>query len=324
MKFFIVFAALFALALAAPAEHQAEIVHQESDVEPEGFRFLTETSDGTHHDAEGKVKDVGSEHEAIVVHGSYSWVDEKTGEKFTVNYVADENGFQPEEFKLKISMPSSPSLCLLPLNTKPKSFIKNLIFLTETSDGTHHDAEGKVKDVGSEHEAIVVHGSYSWVDEKTGEKFTANYVADENGFQPEESDVEPEGFRFLTETSDGTHHDAEGKVKDVGTEHEAIAVHGSYSWVDEKTGEKFTVNYVADENGFQPEESFKFLTETSDGNHHDAEGKLLNVGSDHESLAVHGSFSWVDEKTGEKFTVNYVADENGFQPEGAHLPKPEH
>ncbi|XP_037822616.1 larval cuticle protein 65Ab1-like [Lucilia sericata] len=96
MKFFIVFAALFALALAAPAEHGAEIVHQESDVEPEGFRFLTETSDGTHHDAEGKVKDVGSDHEAIVVHGSYSWVDEKTGEKFTVNYVADENGFQPE------------------------------------------------------------------------------------------------------------------------------------------------------------------------------------------------------------------------------------
>ncbi|XP_023304825.1 larval cuticle protein 65Ab1-like [Lucilia cuprina] len=90
------FNALFALALSAPAEHQAEIVHQEFDVEPEGFRFLTETSDGTHHDAEGKVKDVGSEHEAIVVHGSYSWVDEKTGEKFTANYVADENGFQPE------------------------------------------------------------------------------------------------------------------------------------------------------------------------------------------------------------------------------------
>ncbi|XP_065360287.1 larval cuticle protein 65Ab1-like [Calliphora vicina] len=92
MKFLIVFVALFAVALAAPAE----IVKQESDVEPEGFHYVSETSDGTYQTADGKLKDVGTEHEAIVVHGSYSWVDEKTGEKFTVTYVADENGFQPE------------------------------------------------------------------------------------------------------------------------------------------------------------------------------------------------------------------------------------
>ncbi|XP_065360005.1 larval cuticle protein 65Ab1-like [Calliphora vicina] len=96
MKFFIVFAALFAVALAAPAEHGAEIVRQESDVQPESYNFVSETSDGTHKSEEGHLKDVGTEHEAIVVHGSYSWVDEKTGEKFTVTYVADENGFQPE------------------------------------------------------------------------------------------------------------------------------------------------------------------------------------------------------------------------------------
>ncbi|XP_065359724.1 larval cuticle protein 65Ab1-like [Calliphora vicina] len=96
MKFFIVFAALFAVALAAPAEHHAEIVKQESDVQPESYNFVSETSDGTVKSEEGHLKDVGTEHEAIVVHGSFSWVDEKTGEKFTVNYVADENGFQPE------------------------------------------------------------------------------------------------------------------------------------------------------------------------------------------------------------------------------------
>ncbi|KAM7356307.1 larval cuticle protein 65Ab1-like [Cochliomyia hominivorax] len=97
MKFFIVFAAFFALALAVPVpDHQAEIIHQESDVQPEGFKFLTETSDGTHHDATGQLKVFDSEHAGIAVHGSYSWVDEKTGEKFTVNYVADENGYQPE------------------------------------------------------------------------------------------------------------------------------------------------------------------------------------------------------------------------------------
>lgn len=95
MKSVFIFAALLALALAAPAP-DTEIVRLESDVHPEGYSYVVETSDGTKKDEEGKLKDIGTENEAIVVHGSFSWVDEKTGEHFVVNYVADENGFQPE------------------------------------------------------------------------------------------------------------------------------------------------------------------------------------------------------------------------------------
>ena len=60
--------------------------------------------------------------------------------------------------------------------------------------------------------------------------------------------------------------------------------------------------------------------ETTDGTKKSEDGKLKDVGTDHEAIVVHGTYSWVDEKTGEHFTVNYVADENGFQPSGAHLP----
>uniref|UniRef100_A0A1I8N320 Larval cuticle protein 5 n=1 Tax=Musca domestica TaxID=7370 RepID=A0A1I8N320_MUSDO len=102
MKFLIVFVALFAIALAAPRP-DAEILKSESDVGPEGYSFAVATSDGKSHDEDGKLKDVGTEHEAIVVHGSYSWVDEKTGEKFTVTYVADENGFQPSGAHLPVA-----------------------------------------------------------------------------------------------------------------------------------------------------------------------------------------------------------------------------
>ncbi|KMY87189.1 uncharacterized protein Dsimw501_GD28822, partial [Drosophila simulans] len=49
-------------------------------------------------------------------------------------------------------------------------------------------------------------------------------------------------------------------------------------------------------------------------------GVLKDIGTEHEAAVVHGSFSWVDEKSGEKFTITYVADENGYQPVGAHLP----
>lgn len=90
MKFIILFAALFAIALA-----ENTIIRSESEVEPEGFKFAVETSDGSTHTAAGELKNVGKEDESIVVHGSFSFVADD-GKTYTVNYVADENGFQPQ------------------------------------------------------------------------------------------------------------------------------------------------------------------------------------------------------------------------------------
>ncbi|XP_017017875.1 larval cuticle protein 65Ag1-like [Drosophila kikkawai] len=66
-------------------------------------------------------------------------------------------------------------------------------------------------------------------------------------------------------------------------------------------------------------ENFKYGFETSDGVAANAEGQLNNIGSDHESLAVHGFYSYVGDD-GVTYEVKYVADENGFQPSGAHIP----
>ncbi|KAH8379240.1 hypothetical protein KR009_003832 [Drosophila setifemur] len=66
-------------------------------------------------------------------------------------------------------------------------------------------------------------------------------------------------------------------------------------------------------------ESYQYNWETSDGQSANSEGVLNNVGSDHESLAVKGSFSFIGDD-GQTYTINYIADENGFQPQGAHLP----
>uniref|UniRef100_A0A1A9W4X4 Uncharacterized protein n=1 Tax=Glossina brevipalpis TaxID=37001 RepID=A0A1A9W4X4_9MUSC len=104
MKFIIVFAAIFAAALAAPQHYEhhdhydhehAEILRYESDVRPDGYKFGFETSDGTQHDAEGQLKNLDKDHDALVVHGSFSFVD-KEGHKYVVEYVADENGYQPK------------------------------------------------------------------------------------------------------------------------------------------------------------------------------------------------------------------------------------
>ena len=61
--------------------------------------------------------------------------------------------------------------------------------------------------------------------------------------------------------------------------------------------------------------------ETANGIKADARGLLNNAGSENEALSVQGSFSFVADD-GQTYTVTYVADENGFQPQGAHLPVP--
>lgn len=60
--------------------------------------------------------------------------------------------------------------------------------------------------------------------------------------------------------------------------------------------------------------------ETSDGVSRQEQAELKNAGSENEAIAVRGSISWIA-PDGQTYTLNYIADENGFQPEGEHLPK---
>ncbi|XP_004524508.1 larval cuticle protein 8-like [Ceratitis capitata] len=101
MKFVITFV-LFALFVAhtfaappAPAEHHVEIVRQDADIAPESYKYGFETSDGTQHDEQGQLKNVGTDDEAIAVKGSYKYVGDD-GVTYQVSYTADEHGFQPE------------------------------------------------------------------------------------------------------------------------------------------------------------------------------------------------------------------------------------
>lgn len=46
---------------------------------------------------------------------------------------------------------------------------------------------------------------------------------------------------------------------------------------------------------------------------------MNNLGSDAESIAVKGSYSWIADD-GQTYTLNFVADEGGFQPQGTSFP----
>lgn len=59
--------------------------------------------------------------------------------------------------------------------------------------------------------------------------------------------------------------------------------------------------------------------EQSDGVSRSEEAVLKNVGTEQESIEVRGSVTWTA-PDGQVFTLNFVSDENGYRPEGAHIP----
>ncbi|XP_060526573.1 pupal cuticle protein 20-like [Cylas formicarius] len=67
--------------------------------------------------------------------------------------------------------------------------------------------------------------------------------------------------------------------------------------------------------------AYRFEYETENQISQSETGELKNSGTEHQSSIVRGSYSYVS-PDGQHITVNYIADENGFRPEGAHLPTP--
>lgn len=71
--------------------------------------------------------------------------------------------------------------------------------------------------------------------------------------------------------------------------------------------------------GPNPDGTYSYSYETANGIQAQEDGHLNYVGTEQEALEARGSFSYTD-NNGQVYQVSYVANENGFQPEGAHLP----
>ncbi|OXA59499.1 larval cuticle protein 65Ag1 isoform X2 [Folsomia candida] len=68
-------------------------------------------------------------------------------------------------------------------------------------------------------------------------------------------------------------------------------------------------------------DNFNWVSELSDGNTHSQQGTLKQIGTE-QGISLTGSYSYTSPE-GQFIEVKYVADENGFQPIGDHIPKPE-
>ncbi|XP_047514888.1 endocuticle structural glycoprotein SgAbd-2-like [Pieris napi] len=71
-----------------------------------------------------------------------------------------------------------------------------------------------------------------------------------------------------------------------------------------------------------PDGSYQWSYETGNGIAAQEQGYLKNAGiKDAEAQVAQGSFSYTSPE-GVPISLNYIADENGFRAEGAHLPTP--
>ncbi|KAH8266179.1 hypothetical protein KR038_008534 [Drosophila bunnanda] len=77
------------------------------------------------------------------------------------------------------------------------------------------------------------------------------------------------------------------------------------------------------ENANTNSDGYAFSFETSDGISREESATLKNPGTPEEAIAVQGSVDWVG-PDGVHYKLNYLADENGFQAQGEHLPQAEH
>ncbi|CAH1129546.1 unnamed protein product [Ceutorhynchus assimilis] len=82
------------------------------------------------------------------------------------------------------------------------------------------------------------------------------------------------------------------------------------------------VPIVSESNEINPDGSFSYSYVSGDGAQAQAQGYLKNQGQkDNEAEVIQGSYSYTA-PDGTPITVNWIADENGFRAEGAHIPTP--
>ncbi|XP_034250886.1 endocuticle structural glycoprotein SgAbd-3-like [Thrips palmi] len=71
-----------------------------------------------------------------------------------------------------------------------------------------------------------------------------------------------------------------------------------------------------------PDGTFSYTYETENRIQASAQGRPGNGPPGEEGTNVVGQFSFVAPDDGQTYSVQYTADENGFVPQGAHLPTP--
>ncbi|XP_053964185.1 cuticular protein 47Eg [Anastrepha ludens] len=188
MKFFIVFACLFAIVLA---NEDAEVLKNESEVNPEDFHYILELDNSIKAEQAGILQGK----DTWVVTGQYEHLTPE-GKTVKVAYKADETGYHPHVdtisfviallLDITLARPQGPTSEPIPIIRQEQevNFDGSYKYSYETGNGIQAEEEGYLKNAGSEAEGQSAQGSFSYTSPE-GVPIRITYLADENGFQPQ-------------------------------------------------------------------------------------------------------------------------------------------
>uniref|UniRef100_A0A182X787 Uncharacterized protein n=1 Tax=Anopheles quadriannulatus TaxID=34691 RepID=A0A182X787_ANOQN len=204
---------------AAPVDSdaQAQIVSQTSDVQPDGsFNYAFESANGIKVEDQGSIKSIkvpkldetgrqiGEEDVQVSVQtGSFQYTA-PDGQVYTLRYIADENGFQPQADHLPIVLALVASAYAYPQHEhherhehhETTTYIPILKYdkqqgedgsyrtIYQTGNNIVHEESGYLKDASEDHPngILVQQGAYSY-EAPNGDVIQVQYTADENGFR---------------------------------------------------------------------------------------------------------------------------------------------
>ncbi|XP_028163694.1 endocuticle structural glycoprotein SgAbd-8-like [Ostrinia nubilalis] len=86
-------------------------------------------------------------------------------------------------------------------------------------------------------------------------------------------------------------------------------------------GQTEPIPILRQESDISPDGSYSFSYETGNGIVAQEKGSLKDVGAEEPALQVEGQVQYPSDD-GSNIQLTYVANENGYQPQGAHLPTP--
>uniref|UniRef100_A0A182KCU6 Uncharacterized protein n=1 Tax=Anopheles christyi TaxID=43041 RepID=A0A182KCU6_9DIPT len=208
-----------------PVTEPIPIIRQEQEVNPDGsYSWSYETGNGIVAEEQGFLKNPGTEQEAQVAQGEYSYTA-PDGQLIRVQYIADENGFQPLGDHLPTPPPIPPAI---------QRALEYLASLPPRDDASRSTAT-------------------NWLTYVFVLALIAAVVADKDAtVLRQDAEVNPDGtYQYAYETSNGIVAEEQGTLKNIGEEQAQVA-QGQYSYTDPE-GNRISLQYIADENGFQPQ-----------------------------------------------------------------------
>ncbi|XP_059053388.1 larval cuticle protein LCP-17-like [Achroia grisella] len=100
-----------------------------------------------------------------------------------------------------------------------------------------------------------------------------------------------------------------------------VSAHADVSHIVKSGGDEASASVVRSGYDISPEGAFQYEYETSNGISGQADGVVKNGNSDNPALEIKGGVRYTA-PDGSPIDLSYIANENGYQPQGSHIPVP--